>query len=387
MATPTAVRQINEARALARLANQGPMSRADLARDLGLTRSTASSIVASLLEAGSVLETNEPDPDRANKTGRPAIFLRLNPDHAVFLGAELGARCVRLCALDFRGEMRELRERHVEISSPEPTVMVQMLAEMVDDFVASLTDRSVVRGMNVSVPGVVNLAGEVLRAPPLGWKHVPLKDMLSDRLAPLPVMTLMNDADAFAAAALEIHGGRSLRDAVLMLMEDGVGGCILSDGQILKGSQGFAGEIGHMPIGGTGFCNITGIDGAFENYTARRAILARFREQGGEADRLGDFLTRLQNGDTVALAVVQEWAAYLGKGMALLTTLLNPTSIILGGRVSLLFPYGQSECLASLQRRLLPETTLPSIELSKIGPEGTAIGAALMLHNETFALP
>lgn len=386
MATPTAVRQVNESRALARLLSNGPMSRADLARELDLTRSTASSIVASLLKAGKVLETDEPDEERANRTGRPAILLRMNADHALFLGADIGASYLRLCAVDFLGEMREFQEKRIEISSPDPEVLVGMLAEMVEDFAASLPDVSVIKGLNVSVPGVVNLTGDVLRAPPLGWKHVPLQRMLEERLKPLLVTRLLNDANAFAVAALERYGGQALNDAVFILLEDGVGGCIISDGRIIEGYQGFAGEIGHITIGGKGFCNLTGIEGALENFTARRAVLARFREQGGKADRLRDFQACLEEGDPVAKAVVREWAQYLGRGMAVLTTVLNPQTIILGGRVSLISPYGRSEYLSSLQSQLLPETSLPSIELSKVGPEGSAIGAALTLHKEHFEL-
>lgn len=382
---PAAIRKMNESRALACLLSCGPMSRADLARELNLTRSTTSSIAVSLIEAGKLIEVNETvNKTQVRRTGRPGIFLKMNPGHALYLGVDIGARFLRLCAVNFLGKVHGLVERRIDAASHAPEIMVGIIAEMIDDFCDSLPDVSVVRGLNVSVPGLVDLSGHVLRAPPLGWKSVPLRDLLSTRLNRVRLMKLHNDANAFSIAELARHSDHELNDAVFLLIEDGIGGCVVSDGRIIRGHQGFAGEIGHIPVGEIGFCNVTGLAGAFENFVARGAVLARFRELGGSAESLPDFVACLKQGDTVAQQVIRDWAQYLGRGLAILTALLNPQTIILGGRVSELFYYGRDECIAALQSNTLPGSAIPDVAQAEIGPEGPAVGCALALHKELF---
>lgn len=385
MAMPSTIRQINERRALNMLLlNQG-MSRADLARDLGMTRSTASSIVLSLIDSGRVVEVEDPGEDRATRTGRPAIGLELNADHAVFLGADIAASHMRLCAVDFSGKIRDLVECQIEETTPTPRQIAEQLKQLIAKLRQTIPQSMALGGINVSVPGVVGLNGDVLRAPPLGWKQVPLRQILSEVLDPVEVKHLVNDATAFAIADRDRRREGKLNNAVFMLLDEGVGGCIISEGRILQGQDGFAGEIGHIPVGTDGFCNLTGIDGALENFIARRAVLTRFKQLGGQAHSLKEFLSCLQAGDEIAKTLMSEWAQYFGRGLAILTTVLNPQAIIVGGRGADLFPHAKANILQALASHLLRETRIPDLELSPIGPEGAAVGSALMLHQSYFA--
>ncbi len=383
MSMPATVRQINAARALERLLAQGAMSRADLARELGLTRSTASRIAAALIEEGQVVERAEDDAARGQRSGRPAIRLELNPDHALFLGADIAAGHLRLAAVDFVGRVRHLADRPVDSTRPED--LVSALAKMVAGFRASRDRPAAIRGLNVSVPGIVDLSGEVRRAPPLGWQRVALLRLLRPRLGPVPVAGLVNDANAFAAAAREAHGGEALTDAVFLFIDEGVGACLVSGGRILYGRDGFAGEMGHIPMGEPGFDDRTGVSGAFENFVARRAILARHAALGGGAVDLPTFLARLEAGDPSAARVAADWARIFGRGMAMLTALLNPQTIVIGGRVAPLFRHARAAATDEMQRMLMPGSVAPQLEPARLGPEGPAVGAALMLQRQSFA--
>lgn len=383
MSMPATVRQINAARALERLLAQGAMSRADLARELGLTRSTASRIAAELIEEGRVIERAEDGAARGQRSGRPAIRLQLNPDHALFLGADIAAGHLRLAAVDFVGRVRHLSDRPVAATRPED--LAEALARMVAAFRAAQPRPAAIRGLNVSVPGIVDLAGEVLRAPPLGWSRVPLQRLLRARLDPVPVAGLVNDANAFAVAAREAHGGEALSDAVFLFIDEGVGACLLGGGRILYGRDGFAGEMGHIPMGEPGFDDRTGLPGAFENFVARRAILARYAALGGGAVDLAAFLARLEAGDPRAARVAADWARIFGRGMAVLAALLNPQTIVIGGRVAPLFRHAAAEVAARMTGALMPGSAPPRLEPARIGPEGPAVGAALMLQRRSFA--
>lgn len=385
MSMPVAVRKMNEARALEALFSKGIMSRADIARVLKLTRSTASSIVASLIAEGQVQEVSADDSDREQKTGRPGISLHLNPNYAFYLGADVGAKDLRLCVLDFSGTLRTEVTHRFDQANPAPELVCARLAEMVQRVLADLPDHAAVKGLNVAIPGIVDLAGEILRAPPLNWRKVPFREQLAKAVGELPVHKLINDANAFAVAQLRRPDLIDTQDAVFLLMDDGIGGCILSGGRLLEGVSGVAAEIGHMPIGTKGHCNLTGIHGAFENYVSRGAILAHYASLGKQAATLTEFLAALDAGDSTAQKVLSVWTQDFARGLAILTALLNPARIVIGGRVAEMARRAEVDLLNALRSQLLEETPPPALELAGANGEGPAVGAAMILHHQHFA--
>lgn len=381
------VRKLNEARARNSLLRNRVMSRADLARDLHLTRATASSIVSALIDAGEVIERPDSSDQNANKTGRPAVQLRLNGEHAFFLGAYIGATRIYLCAVDFAGTSRHLSERDLTPEHLTPQGMVAQLAAMIDAFLADGVRADRIYGLAVAVPGVVDMQGNVLRAPPLGWVSVPLMRIIADALPSVPVVSVLNDASAFAIAAQDELDDEDLNDALFILLEDGIGGCIVSDGRTVNGRDGFAGEFGHIPVGKNGFFSLTGIEGALENFVSRGAVLARYRAVGGTAARFGDFLAHLSSGDARAMQVQSECIHYFARGLLIGASLLNPTAFVIGGRVSGLFHTAQDTIADILSAQLIQGTSVPKILMSSVTPEGPATGAALTLQKAVFAYP
>ncbi len=387
MSMPSAVRQTNETRVRHALLAQGPMSRADLARELSLTRATASNLVANLMEAAQVIELAEDAPQKQQRTGRPSTLVALNPDHALSLGAYIGADHVALCAVDYAGQTRHFEEAPIREGQSAPEQMAETLAALVASFAATLSEPKTLAGLNVAIPGIVTLDGDVLRAPPLGWGPVALKTVLEDRIPEVSIDLLLNDANAFAFAAQRKLQDLALSNAVFVLVEDGVGGCLLSDGKLLQGQAGLAGEIGHIPVGDQGFINLCGIEGALENFFGRRAVLARFSARGGKADSLSQFLALVTQGDPLAQDVQRECGAYFARGLAITTALLNPEAIVIGGRASALVAQTLEELERQIQAHLLPTTTKPKLLLSDVGREGPAVGAAYLHHASLHELP
>lgn len=387
MTMPSAVRHANEARARNCLLANHTMSRADLARELDLTRATASSIVANLIAAGQVIEIAEDVSAREARTGRPSVQIALNPDHALYLGGYIGADHASLCAVDFVGGQRHFVEAELNSRNRTPEAAAGRLAELVHEFADGLPDPSIIAGLNIAVPGIVDRDGMVLRAPPLGWFEVPLQQILTRTVKTVPVGELLNDANAFAYAAQKDIGDLNLTDALFVLLEDGIGGCILSGGRILQGRDGLAGELGHILVGDKGFINLTGVDGALENFFARRAVLSRFRNRGGRAASLRDFLTLLDQGDVLAHEVLSECIGYFARGLAIATAMLNPQAVIIGGRACALVPHAQQDLQEKLARYLVASTSPPRLMLSNVGREGPAVGAALKLHDLAYFLP
>lgn len=152
MSMPSAVRQTNETRVRHALLAQGPMSRADLARELSLTRATASNLVANLMDASQVIELAEDAPQKQQRTGRPSTLVTLNPDHALSLGAYIGSDHVALCAVDYAGQTRHFEEAPIGEGQSAPEQMAETLAALVASFAATLPESKTLVSLNVAIP-------------------------------------------------------------------------------------------------------------------------------------------------------------------------------------------------------------------------------------------
>jgi predicted NBD/HSP70 family sugar kinase len=386
MSMPQAVRHINEIRALDALFRGGPMSRADLARRLGLTRSTASSIVGHLVGAGLIEENPDEAPDRGNRTGRPGTDLRLNTHHAVFLGADIGVGHETVIAIGLDASIIVRETKMLDMRRLSPAAVIDELVVLIRSAIAKLPSPEAVRGLSVILPGLLTREGDLMRAPILGWYDVPVLAILRERLPELPSIVAENDANAFAVAELYRGGQAAPSEALYIFMDAGVGGGLVSNGRILRGHLGYAGEIGHIYAGEEGFAALATVPGSLESFVGRDAVLARHRFHGGSAASFDDFLKALEDGEASARSTAADWGRFLGRGLATLTSVLNPEAIVLGGPVAGLFSHARDKVDVSLKKHLLPNHPLPRIAQSSLGIEGPAIGAASMLHQSMFSI-
>ena len=386
MSKPKAVRQINEIRTLEALLKKGPMSRADLARELSITRATASSLVSSLEEAGFLEEQSDPVEEKPNRTGRPSILISLKPDHAIFLGSYITVGRIILAAIDLSAMVFEIDILDYDPAEfAEPNQIASLMSERIEAFVGGLPYPQNVKGLKIAVPGLVDLDSTIVRAPMLGWRNVSFKELMQTQLPNIEICGLDNDANAFAFEELYLGKRSQLREAIYVFIDAGVGGCLVSDGEILRGFDGYAGEIGHIIVGDEGYFSPTDVKGTLESYIARKGILARFQSLGGEARSISDFIERYEAGDAAARQTLADWSFYLGRGIATMTSMLNPERIILGGAVARLHKFADQQVIDSVRAHLMPNSREPIIERSKIGAEAPAIGAARMLHRDFFA--
>lgn len=385
MSMPSAVRHINEIRVLDVVFRHGRVSRANIARELDITRSTASSIVAGLADEGLLVEDNSED-DKSAGTGRPGTFVRLNPQHALFLGADIGVGRISVVALDFAGGIVVERHFPLEPGRYDAQSVLGQVAASVNSIVQPLAADYAVKGLCVTVPGVIDKGGMVLRAPFLGWRRVPILEDLTALLPEMPVILAENDANAFALADGYRKGHRADDTEIYIFLDAGVGGAIITAGQLLRGHDGYAGEFGHMILGDRGFVEVATLSGSFESFIGRDAILARFRHHGGTADDVASFLQKAAEGDLAAIAAMNDWSFYLGRGLAIISSIFNPSRIVLGGPVAGLFRYCEADILETIRRNLLDDHPVPQVSLSELGLEGPALGGASMLHRDMMSV-
>lgn len=392
MATPQSVRYLNEIRALNALFRTGGMSRADLARALGLNRSTTGNIIANLMADGMVVErTDLPRGDSPQRTGRPGIMIELDAGGAYFLGAEIGVDRLTVVATDMAA--REIRRETIPYPTFEsaPDAVSDRIVAMIASVIESLPNAERVRGVCVGLPALLD-EGRVINALIIGWRDVRLKEMLSERLARrLPGRDLLvlveNDANAFAIAETYRETAHRSETVAFLLIENGAGGGVVIGGRLFRGSAGLAGEFGQLVVGGEGFFVGRHKPGHLESYIGKDALVARYRANGAAAgDDLDRFLAALAAGEAMARRTASEWGRRLAIGLVQLTSVLNPGAIILGGSVAPVFRHVAGEVEAAMRREFLEGFPMPRIEVSALGIEGPALGGAFIMHQRMFSI-
>ena len=383
MSMPSAVRHINEVRLLAALFRLRVSTRADLGRELGLMRSTVGNLIATLIAQGMVLETEVIGSTPGGRSGRPGQSVQLNPHHSAMIGADIGIDHLSVVAVGLTGlpvlsETVPFDGRGADVSAT-----VSALAGLIQRAMNALPSRQLVRGIAIVAPGLVDHEkGTVMRAPVMGWHDVPIQKLLQKKLKWQGDISLENDANAFAAAEVYRRVHEPLDTALFVYMDAGIGGGLVAGGRLLRGHNGFAGEIGHIHLGEHGFEPHTAVQGSFESYVARNAVLAQHRHHGGSATTLEAFMADLQAQQPAALRTVAEWAWWMGRGLASLISVLNPGRVILGGPVAQLYAPVEREVRESLRKHLVLPYPVPEIEMSELGADACALGGAMTIHRD-----
>nr|WP_271178913.1 ROK family transcriptional regulator [Leifsonia poae] len=236
---PEHARNHNRSLVLQTLYRAGQVSRADLARETGLTRVTISDLVAGLIAEGLVVELGQRDDSRP---GKPAVLLDMNRATTQIIGIDLSEHSVfRGAVLDIDGEI--LASAEVALAGSRGSDATAKVLDLVDRLVDATSAH--ILGIGIGSPGIVEPSGTVVAAPNLGWTDVPLQRIVAEHTA-LPVF-VANDANV---AVLAEHGfGGAHGDMMLVKVGHGVGSGLLVAGALVFGSRFAAGEIGQVIVG------------------------------------------------------------------------------------------------------------------------------------------
>ena len=299
-----------------------------------------SNLVAELMAEGLIAELGL----EGSGGGRPRGLLRVNPDYGYVIGVDVGetAFLVELFGLGLNVRGRHLSATDMAVLDPQDAV------SHVAGGIRSVIEQSAVPeqdilGVGVAVPGLVEYSGgaqsggAVVHGQSGGWDAVPLEAMLGTRTR-LPVL-VDNGAKTLGQAELWFGAARGTQDAVIVLLGIGAGACIVSSGEVYRGSAGSAGEWGHTAIAVDGRGCRCGARGCLEAYAGAAAIAARYAELRGGSRPLGHgglegtvaAIIESGNRDRAAAQVLDETVTYLGVGIANLVNLFNPERVVLGG--------------------------------------------------------
>ncbi len=369
------------------------VSRADIARQTGLSRSTVSEIVSSLLETGLIHESG----DGPSRGGRPPILLKFNDEAHVILGVDMGATHVSVVLTDLRGKVLDWDHRdYPDRTYPEGTST--LIRELCD---ASLGRHEGARkrllGIGIAAPSPVDprqprrLPDVVLPA----WAgHAALERLQTVYGVPVHVD---NDANLGALAEHWWGGGRGFSDFAYIKVGSGVGSGHMIRGAIYRGATGVAGEVGHLIVDPGGRICVCGNRGCLETIVGTRGLIARVEEllPDHPDSLLADTDVTIRaledaalKDDPLAMKVVNEAAQHLGSAVAGVLNLMNPAAVILGGSLARL-----GELLLTPMRVAIHGKTLVNslaatdVRTSALGERAIAVGAATLVLDYALANP
>lgn len=382
MAKPNLIRDIHQVSVLNLLRRHGSSSRAWLAQELGLTRSTLSSLVGQLVAEGYVVESGRPIVRHG--TGRPGVGLELNPDGAYFLGAEIGYGTLRVVLMNLAAHVVGHAETGFA-SDDAPSNVLDRLGALLWELRAEHdADPSRVKGIGVAVPGTT-AAGRIVLAPSLGWRDVEVLTPLQEAHG-CPVLVENN---ANGAALAEVYLEEEARDTNLVFVHlgRGIGSGVIINGEIYRGSFGAAGEIGNMRLAADGPVDSKGNRGTFEAFASIDGLLRCHAEEGGTATDLEGLMLELEGGAPAAEASLAAWNRWLGQAVLMLVNVLNPDKIVLGGAMAPLVPAVLPKLDALVRHEQLPGSDRVELAVSALGQDANAKGGAMLVYHAMFSLP
>jgi predicted NBD/HSP70 family sugar kinase len=374
------IRDINRQIVLNYVREREPISRAEIARETDLQRSTISAIVEDLTTEGLIEEVGEGE----STGGRRPTMLKLRAAGPIALGVSLTPTCTTIATSDLAGRVIDQEEF--------PTDSDKTLSHVIS-VIRELTSRNkgAIEGVGVSLPGLVDPStGTALYIPYFLWRDLPVSEMISKAVG-VPVVI---DNDANAVALAELWFGRpevnDARDFILVLVAEGVGTGIIFDGQVYRGQRGAAGEFGHMVIGrGAPVPCSCGSDDCWEAFSSERAAIGRYSKLCGSATKPGftfiELVDRALAGEANAKEALVETARNLGVGISNLIIGFSPEAVVVGGEIARAWDLIESaltETIGNSVRRGLPSARiLPST----LGEKPTLHGALSLVLASKFA--
>ena len=381
VARSNTIRDINRQIVLNYVRERGPISRAEIAHETALQRSTVSLIVEELRVDGLIEEVSG-----ESTGGRPPILLSLRTADAVAIGVDLGTTHTVIATSDLAG--RVLEQETFE-TNPDAKKTIKEIVERSRRLIRR--NNGTIEGIGISLPGLVDPDGKQLFIPTFKWRDVPIASEITTATG-LPV-TMDNDANA--AAQAELWFGRpeirEVRDFIIVLVEDGVGTGIVFDGQVYRGENGAAGEFGHMTIGqGAPVPCASGSRECWEAFASQRAALARYKNLSKDVngDLKGNFAELLNlalRSEGAARTALKETAYYLGVGIANLIRGLAPEAVIVGGPIVRAWPVIAQDIRHSVEATICRGLPSTRIIASTLGPEPTLMGALSLVLASKFA--
>jgi N-acetylglucosamine repressor len=385
------VLEMNRSLILKLIRKYGVCTRVQLAKDTGLKQASITKIISSLIQLGIVREVGIVE----GKKGRRSIGISINSQKHKVIGIKLARRSFSVGLYDISGQEYKVHSEQLFMVNGSAFALKRM-KEVVAEF---LLDQSDVAAIGIASPGPFIKSNEsialITEFP--GWENVNLQLEFTNEFS-IPVFV---EHDANAGALAEWWFGNYLIDTSVMvyiLVSEGVGAGIISEGQLFTGSQGIAGEVGHMSIDFNGRKCSCGNYGCLEKYCSTLALVKDTVENlenfpnsvlnNIEEINVENIFEALEQGDELAKEMIEKVAMYLGLGIVNLVNVYNPNCIIIGEIISKGGEVLINKIRETIEPRLLPGLFENlTIQLSKFSKDPILYGAAAIATDNFLKNP
>jgi predicted NBD/HSP70 family sugar kinase len=392
-ATHQQTRAHNQGLVLRALYDHGPISRAEIARLTGLTRTTVSDLIAELIGTGLAREVGR----GPSSGGKAPILVEVDGNARHVIGLDLGERAFTGAIVNLHGAIR--RTASQPIDGRDGDAALAALYRLVDELVAS--EPGVLLGIGIGTPGIVDPeTGTIIWAVNLDWQDLPLGQLLRDRYD-VPT-SVANDSRAAALAESLFPAEHRTSNLIAIKVGNGIGAGLVLNGELFHGDGFGAGEIGHLGVVDDGEQCRCGRFGCLETVASSRAILARAAEAGrqdptgflgnrlreaGEL-KLEDIRAGLEVGDEATRRIAVAAGRFLGQAVASLIGALNVNQIVLLGAVAALGePWLEAVRDEARRRSLALLNAGTQIELGRTEYDVVLGASALLMTRELGLVP
>ena len=377
-ATHQQTRTFNQQLVLRALHDHSPLSRADLSRLTGLTRTSVGDLVGLLIDDGLIEEVGR----GRSSGGKSPILLRVAPDGRHLIGLDLGEAQFSGAVVNLRGEI--LRSIHLPLEGRDGDAAVELVFQLVDALRAD--DRSPLLGIGIGAPGVIDTStGTVRWSVNLDWADLSLGPLLEERYG-VPVV-VANDSHAAALAELTFFRRPRPTNLIVIRVGRGVGAGIILNGQLFQGDGYGAGEFGHISMGGADAPCRCGRQGCLETLTSMPALVDAASAVEPSITDVSGLAAAFLAGVTSIRRIVLDAARELGVAIGWLIGVLNVHHVLLVGPVAALGQDWLDEVQRSARASVLGLLARDThIEFGHVHDDVVVLGASALLMEQLLGL-
>lgn len=357
-------------------------TKAELAALTGLARSTVALRVDALLAAGLL----RPAGEAASTGGRPPARVGFNPRAGLVLAVDLGATHATVAVADLAGVILDSRTRTIDIGDGPERLLDTILTDGGELLRATSDEGLPLVGVGIGVPGPVEHSTGRPTNPPImpGWDRFDVPAYVQ-RTFDVPVL-VDNDVNILALGE-QATSWPQVDDLIFVKVSTGIGAGIIAGGQLQRGAQGSAGDMGHVQVpSGAGSTREPDDDRDLEALASGSALAIALRAEGLDAHSPADVVALVRSGNTSAIEATRQAGRHVGEVLATVVNLLNPSIIVLGGSIARAGEHLLAGVREIVYRRSIPLATQHlAIVQSQAGDRAAVLGAAIMVAREVLS--
>lgn len=362
------------------LSERGALSATQISRLTGLAKSTVSTALSELRQLEMVVETGSET--TSGSVGRPATTLTLNPRAGSCIGILVGQTEIQVIVADVAHTVLADKSVHLDPDYPAETAAEVVAGLIGEAYEGQWHSPEGLLGIGIAAGGPVNpVTGRMLRAGGMpSWAGVDMRELIGPMFDGVPIFC-DNESNCAAIAEMTWGAAQGFDDFIVYTLDLGVGGAIVSDGRVLTGIAGGAGEFGHVVLDPDGPPCRCGNHGCIEIYASFRGPLAEAERHFGRAMRITDVVDLALAGNSTCRELIARAGAAGGHGLGLIGSVFNPPLVVVSGRLAtagdiLMKPLAESfERFALIKRDDVPESARTILRPSRFTDNGACMGA------------